>query len=368
MGEFFIMKVLLTAGIYPPDIGGPATFVPNLAEHLADKGHECEIIALKPKGFSQKPTNYKLTLIPRHFLLLRFVKSTLSILFKAARTETVFSNGLYLESAPALRILRKRSLAKIVGDPIWERERNRGTTNLSLMEFQRAKLTLGNKVLRIAYKFALNSYALIICPSEELVEVLTSWGVSAPVICIPNGVDIQSPIHLDKTYDLIYVGRLVKWKNVDQVIQISAANHLSTAIIGKGPLDMELKTLSTSLNSNCSFLGEMSKDQVLRHLNKSKFFILLSQYEGLSFALLEAMSCGLPVIVSNAKGNTDVVTDSIDGLIVDLENPEIKVIELCEILKDESRYAQMSSQARETIARKYESRKILDQYMNLMVS
>ena len=362
------MKVLLTTGIYPPDIGGPATFVPKLAEHLVSEGNKCALISLKPENFCRKPTNYKLTLVNRFRLPIRFALCTFLIMFQAARTECVFSNGLYLESATALRIMRKRSVAKIVGDPIWERERNRGLTNLPLLEFQHSKLTVWNRVLRFAYKIALDSYSLIVCPSEELVRVVSSWGVSSPVICIPNGVDLQSPIYADKFYDLIYVGRLVKWKNVDKVIQISAANHLSTAIIGTGPLEAELKALSTSINSNCSFLGEISKDQVIKYLNNSKFFILLSQYEGLSFALLEAMSCGLPVIVSDAKGNTDVVTDSFDGLIVDLDNPDLKINELCQILKDDSRYARMSSHARETIARKYESRKILDQYTTLLVN
>ena len=252
--------------------------------------------------------------------------------------------------------------------PFPKRERNRGLTNLSLLQFQHSKLTIRNKVLRFTYKIALDSYSRITCPSEELVKVVSSWGVSSPVIYIPNGVDLQDPVRVDKTYDLIYVGRLVKWKNVDKVIRISTANNLKTAIIGTGPLEAELKALASSINADCTFFGELGKDKVFEKLNNSKFFILLSQYEGLSFALLEAMSCGLPAIVSDAKGNTDVVTDSFDGLIVDSKNPESKIMELCQILNNGPEYARMSSNARGTIVRKYGSQKILDQYVNLMVT
>jgi glycosyltransferase involved in cell wall biosynthesis len=240
-------------------------------------------------------------------------------------------------------------------------------TDLSLMEFQLSRLTLRNKLIRRAYKFALNSYSLIVCPSKELVEVVTGWGVRCPVICIPNGVDMPDPSHQEKQFDLIYVGRLVKWKNVDSVIRISATMNLTTAIIGSGPLEAELKALSSSLDSQCSFLGELPKEKVFEYLNRSRLFILLSQYEGLSFALLEAMSRGLPAIVSNVKGNTDVVRDSFDGLIVDMANPDIKILELFQLLKDDSKYASMSSRARETVASRYDSRKVLNEYMNLMV-
>jgi len=362
------MKILLTSGIYPPDIGGPATFVPKLATFLGKSGVDCELFSLKPRDFYPQETNYKLTLVNRFQLPIRIIICTVMIFVKTMKSDTVFSNGLYLESALALRIFRKKSLAKIVGDPIWERERNRKVTDLSLMEFQFSKLTLGDRVIRWAYKFALNSYSVIVCPSEELVNVVIGWGVNCPVICIPNGVEIHEPTSQEKHFDLIFVGRLVKWKNVESVIRISASMKLKTAIIGSGPLEAELKALSLSLNAQCLFLGELTTEKVSEYLNKSKLFILLSQYEGLSFALLEAMSRGLPAIVSNAKGNTDVVTDSLDGLIVDLAKPDDKILELCQLLKDEPRYSRMSFRARETIAGKYESRKVLTEYMNLMVN
>jgi glycosyltransferase involved in cell wall biosynthesis len=49
---------------------------------------------------------------------------------------------------------------------------------------------------------------------------------------------------------------------------------------------------------------------------------LLSDYEGLSFSLLQAMACGLPSIVSNAKGNTDVITNNSEGIVVDINTQD----------------------------------------------
>jgi glycosyltransferase involved in cell wall biosynthesis len=57
-------------------------------------------------------------------------------------------------------------------------------------------------------------------------------------------------------------------------------------------------------------------------INKSKVFVLLSTYEGLSFALLESMMSGKRIIVSNAKGNTDVISNCENGIVVDSTNLE----------------------------------------------
>ncbi len=80
-----------------------------------------------------------------------------------------------------------------------------------------------------------------------------------------------------------------------------------------------MKQIASSVNSNVVFLGKLTTAQVIDNLFKSKIFVLVSDYEGLSFSLLQAMACGLPSIVSNIQRNTDVIVDNQDGLIVNLK-------------------------------------------------
>jgi len=367
MGEFYVMKVLLTVGIYPPDIGGPATFIPKLAERIITRGGMSHVLALNPGGTTQGSTSYKLTFVPRSTYIKRFVKCSFAILRSAIRADKIFSNGLYLESTFALRLLRKKSVAKIVGDPIWERQRNLGETTLSLIDFQGVKLPLRHQIFRRIYKFALNSYTSITCPSTELVEIVRGWGVKPPIVYIPNGVQVPEKPTMEKDFDLIYVGRLVPWKNVEAVISISALAKFKTLIVGSGPLELELKEMSARSGANCVFKGEQGAAKVSEYLNQSKAFILLSEYEGLSFALLEAMARGLPAIVSNAKGNTDVITDQVDGVVLDLQNLGSRNQELIMLLNDEKKLRSMGSQARDTVLSRFEATEQLDKFLELLV-
>ena len=86
--------------------------------------------------------------------------------------------------------------------------------------------------------------------------------------------------------------------------------------------------------SDVTFLGQIDEQDVVKALQKSKVFALLSDYEGLSFSLLQAMAFGLPSIVSSAKGNTDVITNNSEGLVVDIKNQENIVTAIQQLLSE----------------------------------
>jgi glycosyltransferase involved in cell wall biosynthesis len=142
--------------------------------------------------------------------------------------------------------------------------------------------------------------------------------VTKPIEFIPNGVDLISSSSVNKEFDLISVCRLVSWKNLDKLIIANAKAKTKFAIAGSGPEESKLKALALSTNSDVTFLGQLEELDVIKALQKSKVFALLSDYEGLSFSLLQAMACGLPSIVSNAKGNTDVITNNSEGIVVEI--------------------------------------------------
>lgn len=313
------MRTLLVSGIYKPEIGGPATFIPKLANQLLQQGNEVEVVTLKNSQANKTEEPWTVYYINRDQNIgLRFIKTAMRIFYRSITSEHVFANGLYQETGLSLFFLRKNSVAKIVGDPVWERATNLGETSLGIKDFNQANLKLKYKIQRNFLRWSLNRFTSITCPSVELVDLVKSWGVTIPITCIPNGVGSIIRRKNSQEFDLITVGRLVKWKNLDKLIIANAQLKTNLVIVGTGPEEENLRILANKINSNVTFTGLMDEEQVLGYLFRSKVFVLISSYEGLSFSLLQAMACGLPSIVSDVQGNMDVVKPEKESVLINL--------------------------------------------------
>ena len=312
------MKILLVSGIFPPDIGGPATYVPKLAKNLSDSGCNVEILTLSD---SRKPVNqspFKVTYIFRkQHKLLRAIKIYKAI--SSIKPDCIFVNGLHEEVALWLRIHKIPSVAKIVGDPVWERYRNSQRTAISIQEFNSTgTLTIAHRLQRRLLAWALLNYSATTCPSQELCSLVQKWNQNLRPIFIPNGTREIPVVETKKVYDLVTVSRLVSWKNIDTVVEIANRKSLKLAVVGEGPEEEGLKGLS---NPNLvSFLGQLDEARVIDVLRQARIFIQLSEYEGLSFALLQSLAVGTPSICSDILGNSQIIENGINGILVNNKN------------------------------------------------
>ena len=348
------MKVLLISGIYPPDIGGPATYMPKLARQLQAQGHHVSFFVLKSSQNELISGDWKVFSEDRDQFLPKRVFNTIFRIWNISRNyDVLVANGLYFETGFALRFLKKNSVAKIVGDPVWERARNRAKTTLGLSDFNRNRLTFSDRIQRFLFKTSLNQFNSIFTPSVELSELVTLWGIDVMPEVIPNGVVVPKLTEETKIFDVVSVARLVKWKNIDKLIMACGELNLRLAIVGTGPQEAELRDISERFGSLVEFTGELISDQVNKVLEQSKIFVLLSQYEGLSFSLLEAMAHGLPVIVSNARGNMDVVTHGVDGLIVSPANELELKSAILQILQNQNIAKELGLNSRKLVETKF---------------
>lgn len=121
---------------------------------------------------------------------------------------------------------------------------------------------------------------------------------------------------------LLSVGELVPNKNHEVVIRalsdLKKQNKLDAieyVICGQGVYEKDLKKLAEELNviDRVHFLGY--RCDIYEICNSADLFVFMSHREGLPVALMEAMACGLPIICSNTRGNTDLIEDSVTGLI-----------------------------------------------------
>jgi glycosyltransferase involved in cell wall biosynthesis len=319
-----ILKVSLVSGIYPPDIGGPANYVPAFETYLNKRAIYTTLISLadKPKNYKSE-FNEKVFIARNLVLPIRFLLTLFHLIRRSFNSNDIFANGLHEEAAVANLVLRKNMTMKIVGDPVWEKYRNQsGSNSQNLTEFNLGKLRFKPRLRRKFLTWALNQANLVVCPSPELCELVASWGVKTRIFYVPNGVEPVKLFSEDRPIDVIFVGRLVKWKNVNEIIASVGKLGLSLTVLGDGPERTNLEMLSSQLSAEVTFEGQVKEDEIVNFLIKAKCFVLVSDYEGMSFALLQAMNCGAVPVVSDIAGNLQIIKDKETGFVVPLHNQQ----------------------------------------------
>jgi len=126
------MKILVVTGIFPPDIGGPATYVSEISEALVDLGHHVTVVTTsEPESLDLDDSQYSFPVLRmnrRHNLGLRSLYFLKTLLSSAKQVDVVLATTVLLEATVACILARKSMVQKIVGDLAWERATNRGWT------------------------------------------------------------------------------------------------------------------------------------------------------------------------------------------------------------------------------------------------
>jgi len=135
----------------------------------------------------------------------------------------------------------------------------------------------------------------------------------------------QSPIE-SREFDIAFFGGLWKKKGIDRLVialrELLVENHkLKVLIVGDGPLRAEVESLSREF-VNVTTMGWVTRREVPILLNRTKFTILPSDYEGLPNIVLESLSCGTPVIANPVGGIVDIISDGNNGYLMKGNNPD----------------------------------------------
>ena len=204
---------------------------------------------------------------------------------------------------------------------------------------KRVLLLMGNNDLALTYshKKALQWILLKIAFLSDLIGTrgtrsrnwLVEKGFERNKIFIPNNVfdfeDFPPQEGSVKRYDMIYVGVLRYYKRVDLLIDFihklsveKELNDIRLAIVGDGKLKEKLQRRSSRLkmDDHVEFFPPGDAAYVCNLLNQSKMFVMTSQGEGLPMAMIEAMSCGLPVVVFDHADISDVVRHGENGMLI----------------------------------------------------
>ena len=330
------MDILITVGIFPPDIGGPASFVPKISKYLISKGHKVKIISLSEKENLNYEDEIDVTRISRNLpIIFRWFRTITKIYKSAKNSDLIFVNGLGTETTIANIFLRKIIIRKIVGDPVWERVYNKKLTTESFDSFQKNKQRLSIKIQKNIRNWSIKNSNLIITPSEHLKTFVQNIGFENDIYVINNGVEIKQieKVTLEnKIIKLVVVSRLVNQKNIDIVIKavkrIEDKNILLN-IVGDGPEVNNLKNLvkEKSLNKRVSFIGKIKNSELHNYLEDADIFIQASNYEGLPHSILEAINYEIPILSTEVGGCSAILNKGERGYIIPMPVSEVEISE-----------------------------------------
>ncbi len=145
------------------------------------------------------------------------------------------------------------------------------------------------------------------------------------IVVLPHLIDKSYSNTGSFDYDLIHVSKLTKNKNVECIIKAVALvkkskKNIKLCILGDGEQRQYLSNLIDQNNLRNNIILKGYKENVFDYYKKSKIFIQASYHEGFSLALLEAISCGLIPIITNAGSEKDYITNNINGLYFNFNN------------------------------------------------
>ena len=370
------MRVLVTVGIFPPDIGGPATFVPKIAKYFQDElNYEIEILTLSDNKNLNIKDDFDVKRIDRNLpIIYRWLKTIFTIYKLGKNKDLIFVNGLGTEATIANIFLKKKIIRKIVGDPVWERAYSKAKISESFDEFQVKNYGFSISLQKKVRSFSIKKSDIVVTPSQHLKNFILNLGFKNKIEIINNGVFIpeeNTNIFTNDQINITIVSRLVSHKNIEKIIKaISDLNSplINLNIIGDGPELNQLQKISLESNNkdNIIFHGKLNRDEINHIFLNSDIYIQASNYEGLPHSLLEAMSYGIPVLCTPVGECKEILGNEDRGYILDLPVSKNNIkSKISEIIGEKNIANKKGERGKDFINEKYNLTNSFNLYKNL---
>lgn len=376
------IRVVMVVRLFAPWVGGTERQAHTLARALSKRGIEVEIVT----GWWFRGTRRRETLdgIPvfrnqtlwefgsikglRKFGGYLYIVSLLWYLWRRrSRYDIIHVHGLNYHTFAAVlaaRWFEKRTVTKLA---------NSGSASDIEKMRQDRQLAFARFLLPTALKCD-----RFVALNQTIVNELAGAGVPAQrIVTLSNGVDLdgvepQRRLVLHRPARIVFVGRLHRQKGIDTLLRAlrllladRGADAVRLILVGDGPERANLEELAGHLGvaERTEFVGIV--DDAAPYLSDADIFVLPSHAEGLSNALLEAMAFGIPAVVSNVPGNSDVVEHGRNGLVFDVRDVSSLAANLARLLDDPKLRARLARSARENVVNSYSLEAVAGRYIQL---
>jgi glycosyltransferase involved in cell wall biosynthesis len=366
------MRVLITTPVFPPDLGGPAVYVPSLGRWLAERGHEVGVIAFcserEPRGFP-----FAVHTIGPGSFPARYLKAFFQVLRRAGDFDVVYvQEHLALLHVLAARLRGKPVVIRLMVDGAWEISHRRGWIGGDdIATFETRDYGWQVALVRRLQRFWWSRCRTLIACSDFLRNIAVErYGVpAAKAVRIFNAyhgptreaapetpAEAREALGLEpeRRY-LLTICRLMVWKGVDGILRAleGLPGNVHVLVAGDGDMLEPWKALAAELGlkERAHFLGNVPYERIPHLIRAADVFVLNSEYEGLSHTLLEVSALGTAIVATGVCGNPEVVEHGVNGLLVPPRDPAALRSAVERLLADEALRARLVQAGRERMTR-----------------
>jgi glycosyltransferase involved in cell wall biosynthesis len=357
------MHICMIAREFPPRAAGIGYHVFYLSKKLLQRGHEVDVIT---RRYPEESTTELMDGIRVFRLPYKWSIHSLNFFLHG-----VSVNALLKSLEPKLTLVHLHSplpplinttlpVILTVHSPIKRafQKTYRDTRNMYSFAEQLQSMIVYSHVESKIFKISKK----IVSVSSNVRDELGTYGLNPQTITVVgNAVDerlfVPKKLKNNTFPYVLFVGILRSGKGVFDLV--ACANLVCNkrpdvrfVICGRGALlkSLEAQVLKMGLREHVVFLGyETNREHLVKLYQNATLLVQPSYHEGLSTVVLEAMSCGLPVVANDIAGNRSVISSGINGILVPPKSPAAMARSILELLDDVRFRERLGRAARNTI-------------------
>ncbi len=340
------MKVVLATGIYPPAIGGPATYCYELAHQLVEKGVEVEVITYVGHSKMDIPNlhdSWSVVGVPLEGgPLLRWWRYRKALRRTAKDADIVYAFSSVSCGVPLMfsGLKKPKKVLRLGGDFFWERYTDKGGMK-NLREWYQHKPSKQKTMRKI-----LNSFDHIVFSTDFQKHIYEKHYPTLPThSVIENALPHGSPSHHDRNspFRLLFMGRFVGFKNLPALLEaVSELPTVRLTLVGDGPMRSKIFDVIANLGieQHVEVLPSAYSDEKQKIFEENDLLVIPSLTEISPNVALEARVSGLPVLLTERTGLSEKLRD---GMVTASLHDPSEIAEAIKNVRDD--YDQIANNA-----------------------
>jgi glycosyltransferase involved in cell wall biosynthesis len=390
-------RIVMVTETFEPEIGGGETQARTLADALMRRGYDVSLVTRRSRThLPRKMQQDRLSIVrvspvgPGRWKKWGLALTTFPAVFAAARgAQAVMVSGFRILGPATVVASRMR------GVPTFLKGDNRGELSGDYFRAGLARFQMSPGSLPVRLFVRLRNHVLLkatgfVALSEEMASEYAANGVPPQRLHrIPNGVDvnrfqaasksgkrrIRETLGLPDGPIVLFTGRLVTHKGLPQLVRAwkrlqDEGVNATLLLVGEGGADMhacehELRAFVSehALEANVRFTGAVP--DVLEYLQAADAFVFPSLNDGLPLSLIEAMSCGLPVVSTLVGGMQDFLVHERNGFVIPINDEDALLAALRRVIAAGPEVERAGRAGRATAVERFSHEAVTVQWLGL---